>query len=148
MYKINIIKSNVVTNSVQFATQALCLDFLNTRSSNGSFGKILREVRPMYSSTEYPEDISNHISQRVEQVNESDVIVYTLPADFTYEILDITAEYQAQQESQHAMLFLAHSDYKVLRHIRQQALSLLTTLTQAQYLDLEQQRHDASLKVL
>lgn len=40
--------------------------------------------------------------------------------------------------------FLNTTDWKVLRHLRQQALSLSTTLTDAEYLELEQQRQTAA----
>jgi len=36
--------------------------------------------------------------------------------------------------------FLNSTDWKILRHIREQALSKSTTLSQAEYLELERQR--------
>jgi len=43
--------------------------------------------------------------------------------------------------------FLHRSDWKVLRHIREKNLGLETSLTEQQYLDLEQERHDAAQKI-
>ena len=40
--------------------------------------------------------------------------------------------------------FLKTTDWKVLRHIRQKALGLETSLTEEQYLELEQQRQAAA----
>lgn len=40
--------------------------------------------------------------------------------------------------------FLNTTDWKVLRHLRQKALSLPTTLSEAEYLELEQQRQTAA----
>jgi hypothetical protein len=40
--------------------------------------------------------------------------------------------------------FLNTTDWKVLRHMRQKALALPTTLTDAEYLELEQQRQTAA----
>lgn len=40
--------------------------------------------------------------------------------------------------------FLSSTDWKVLRHIREKELGITTTLTQVEYLALEQQRQDAS----
>lgn len=148
MYKINIIKNNMITNSAQFTTEQLCLNFLNSNTLINAFGKNLREVYPMFNSNEYSEDISNAISQRTEIIDSNEVIIYTLPADYTYEILDITLQHQAEQESCQALQRLVSTDYKVLRHIRQQALNIPTTLTQEEYLTLEHQRNDASLKVI
>ena len=43
--------------------------------------------------------------------------------------------------------FLDSTDWQVLRHIREQALGVPTTLTQEQYIDLEQQRQLAAASV-
>ncbi len=43
--------------------------------------------------------------------------------------------------------FLNSTDWKVLRHIRQKALGIATSLTEAEYLALEQQREDAAGRV-
>lgn len=44
--------------------------------------------------------------------------------------------------------FLNSTDWKVLRHIRQKALGIPTTLTESEYLDLERQRDAASARIL
>lgn len=156
MYKINIKKDNIITHSAQFTTEQQCYDFLNSNASTGAFGKMLREVRQItniiddvpVTSLVTGEDMSLSMSSRVETILGEDVTFHTLPADYTHEILDITLQVVAEKESQEAQQLLNTTDYKVLRHIRQQALTLPTTLTQAEYLALEQQRHDASLKVI
>lgn len=52
---------------------------------------------------------------------------------------------QAQQDANGtAREFLNSTDWKVLRHIREKALELTTTLTEAEYLALEQERQQAS----
>lgn len=43
--------------------------------------------------------------------------------------------------------FLASTDWKVMRHIREKALGIPTSLSEAEYLDLELQRHDAASKI-
>lgn len=40
--------------------------------------------------------------------------------------------------------FLASTDWKVMRHIREKALGIPTSLSEAEYLDLELQRHEAA----
>lgn len=45
-------------------------------------------------------------------------------------------------------VFLDSTDWQVLRHIRQQSLGITTSLTQQEYLDLENQRHQAALSVI
>lgn len=44
--------------------------------------------------------------------------------------------------------FLNSTDWKVLRHIRQRALGVTTTLTDAQYIELEQQRQAATARIV
>ena len=44
--------------------------------------------------------------------------------------------------------FLRSTDWKVLRHIRQKALGVPTSLTEQQYLALEQQRAAAAARIL
>lgn len=43
--------------------------------------------------------------------------------------------------------FLASTDWKVLRHIREKALRISTSLSEDEYFDLEVQRHDAANKI-
>lgn len=44
--------------------------------------------------------------------------------------------------------FLNSTDWKVMRHIRQKALGLPTSLSDAQYIELEQQRHSAANRIV
>lgn len=43
--------------------------------------------------------------------------------------------------------FLNSTDWMVLRHIRQKALGIATSLSDQEYLSLEQQRNDAAAKI-
>jgi hypothetical protein len=47
-----------------------------------------------------------------------------------------------------ALEFLAASDFKVLRHIRQKALEQELSLSEEDYLALEQQRADAAARIV
>lgn len=44
--------------------------------------------------------------------------------------------------------FLNSTDWKVMRHIRQKALGIPTSLTEQQYLELEQQRQAAAARIV
>ena len=44
--------------------------------------------------------------------------------------------------------FLNNSDWKILRHIRQKALNITTSLSDAEYIQLEQQREAAAARVV
>lgn len=44
--------------------------------------------------------------------------------------------------------FLRSTDWKVLRHMRQKALGITTSLTEEQYLELERQRDAAAARII
>lgn len=44
--------------------------------------------------------------------------------------------------------FLNSTDWKILRHIRQKALGVSTSLTDEEYIELEQQRADAAARIV
>ena len=53
----------------------------------------------------------------------------------------------ADAEQQANRTFLAETDWQVLRHLRQQALGIETSLTHDQYLDLERRREAAATAI-
>jgi len=57
---------------------------------------------------------------------------------------------QREQEKLNAVEreFLNSTDWKVLRHMRQKALGITTTLTEQQYIELEQQRQAAAARIV
>jgi len=67
----------------------------------------------------------------------------------SYEIIitDISDEVAQKQTNEEAKAFLNSSDYKVLRHIRQKALEIQTTMTEEEYLELEEQRQAAAQSI-
>jgi hypothetical protein len=44
--------------------------------------------------------------------------------------------------------FLNSTDWKIMRHIRQKALNVATSLTDAEYIELEQQRQTAAARIV
>jgi hypothetical protein len=55
---------------------------------------------------------------------------------------------EAQQRNIVDLEFLRSTDWKVLRHIRQKALGVPTSLTEEEYLSLEQQRQAAAARIV
>ena len=55
-----------------------------------------------------------------------------------------------EQEQKNAVEreFLNSTDWKILRHIRQKALNIATSLSDAEYIQLEQQREAAAARVV
>jgi hypothetical protein len=60
----------------------------------------------------------------------------------------ITAEKEQYRLNGIEREFLNSTDWKILRHLRQKALNVPTTLTDAQYLELEQQRQAAAARIV
>ena len=71
-----------------------------------------------------------------------------LKAQFTVEILDISAQVAQQELNAQSRKLLQDTDYLVIRHIGQKALNLETSLTEQEYLALEQQRQEARESIL
>ena len=63
-----------------------------------------------------------------------------LRAEYTVEIEDITAQVAQEAINAESLAYLASTDWMVLRHIRQKALGVPTSLSEESYLDLEQER--------
>jgi hypothetical protein len=60
----------------------------------------------------------------------------------------VTAEKEQYRLNGIEREFLNSTDWKILRHLRQKALDVPTTLTDAQYLELEQQRQAAAARIV
>ena len=60
----------------------------------------------------------------------------------------ITAEKEQYRLNGIEREFLNSTDWKILRHMRQKALGVPTTLTDAQYIELEQQRQAAAARIV
>lgn len=64
--------------------------------------------------------------------------------------VDVAITAQKEQEKLNAIEreFLNSTDWQILRHLRQKALGVTTSLTEAQYLALEQQRQSAASRIV
>ena len=54
---------------------------------------------------------------------------------------------EQQQKNAVEREFLNSTDWKILRHIRQKALNIATSLSEAEYIELEQQREAAAARI-
>lgn len=63
-------------------------------------------------------------------------------------VLDqIKQKQDADKKNRTLLKFLADTDWKVLRHIREKALNLPTSLSDSEYIALEKFRHDAATEI-
>ena len=77
-----------------------------------------------------------------------DIATNTVKA-FDQSVLDQRNQKQAQDViNAENRFFLESTDWKVLRHLRQKALEVNTSLTEAEYLALEQQRSEAAARIV
>jgi len=60
----------------------------------------------------------------------------------------VTAQKQTEQQNGLERDFLNSTDWQVLRHLRQKALGIATTLTDDEYLALERQRQQAAQRII
>lgn len=58
--------------------------------------------------------------------------------------VEVLAAEQAEKDNIEHKEFLNNTDWKVLRHMREKALGLETSLTEEQYLELERQRDEVA----
>jgi hypothetical protein len=88
----------------------------------------------------------NEISPAIEAEFEE---VHTLvPAEYEIVIEDISAEVEQEKINAEALSFLNSTDFKVLRHLRQKALGQELSLSEEEYLALEQERSDAAARIV
>jgi hypothetical protein len=65
------------------------------------------------------------------------------------ELINATAlaDWDRSAETAGLRTFLQETDWKVLRHIREKALGITTSITEDQYIELEQQRQQAAKQI-
>jgi hypothetical protein len=61
---------------------------------------------------------------------------------------EVTAQQAVDVANGQEREFLNNTDWKVLRHLRQKALNIPTSLSDAEYLQLEQQRETAAARIV
>ena len=61
---------------------------------------------------------------------------------------DVAAQQTTDLANAQEREFLKNTDWKILRHIRQKALNIATSLSDTEYIQLEQQREAAAARVV
>jgi hypothetical protein len=112
------------------------------------------EDNKVISILSYAPSVPNTVSvSEISDADHNSIIAQTHYFDIpTKTVQPVGVEILTQKENQlrnaSDLEFLRSTDWKVLRHIRQQALSIPTSLTQQQYLDLETQRQAAATRII
>jgi hypothetical protein len=99
------------------------------------------ENNKIVSILNYEPNVPNSVS--LVQITDAEHL--QLQAETHYSVIT-----QKQQELQNIIEkdFLSSTDWKVLRHIRQTALGIATSLTEEEYLALERQRQAAAQRII
>ena len=77
-----------------------------------------------------------------------DLVTKSVQAKSANQLQIETAAATLEKENAKRKAFLASTDWKVLRHIRQQALGQPTSLTHQQYIELETARAEAASNII
>jgi hypothetical protein len=100
-------------------------------------------------------------SVTITEISDTDFINITESKTHYFDVLDLTVKPHTEEvvnaaiskESQDKLnaehrLVLQSTDWKVLRHLREKALGQTTSLTDEEYLELEQSRADAAAAIV
>lgn len=131
MKRIQIIKNGIQTHGAEFETQEILDQWLEKHLAKHTFGRPAK-----FEERENPET-GELESIEVEPAEVFDVV-----------ITDITSELEQQRINQESLQFLQSTDFKILRHIRQQTLGIKTSLSQEEYTQLELLRHEAASRIV
>lgn len=104
----------------------------------------IQGYEPAVPSTVTVVEITDEQNQQIlEQTHVFDVVSRKVVT------VDISILSQKEQEKANAIEreFLNSTDWQVMRHIRQKALGVPTSLTEAEYLALEKNRADAAARI-
>lgn len=122
MKQVNIKKLGNITNSASFESDAELQNWLDYHILINSFGR--------------PAVYEN----RLDENGEVETVLVTPAEEYSVEIIDISSQIEQEQINAESQAFLAATDWKILRHIRQNALGELPTLSEEEYLALEAER--------
>ena len=147
MYKVNVVNNiNGKTFGTTFETEQEANDWINSVMSN----KYTEHLCPWGNLDRWLDETDgSHINTREVEIdideNEEPVMKtqYFFVQDFNVEVVDITEQHNQQLVNEQSLKFLSETDYRVLRHVGQKALGLETSMTEQEYLDLEQARQEA-----
>ena len=112
-------------------------DFADENYYEENWGKPEHQV--VVTEAVYDEETSEILEEAVYE---------TIPAEYTIEIEDVTAQVDQERINAEAQAFLDESDYRVLRHYGQVSLGIELSLTEEEYLILENQRQEARKRIV
>lgn len=143
MIKVSIKRDEKVTNEAVFPIIEEAQAWFDKHEAMGSFGQRKQKIQQQVELS--PAVISE--DGLVLQEAQFEIQEVELPG---FEVIfeDLSAKLEQQQINAEAQAFLDATDFKVLRHFRQKALGQELSLSEEEYLALEQQRSDAAASIV
>jgi hypothetical protein len=152
-----ILKNEKITNKGFFDSMEEAQAWLSNHEGMSTFGQKRQVISHPAISTEAQVEISPAVIDEdgVEiSPAQFETQVTEIPAreeiieGYMVEIQDISAQLEQEDINAAALKLLAESDWKILRHLREQALGIPTSLSSSEYLALEQERADAAARII
>lgn len=117
MFKLSVIKNNVVVHNTAGQTEQECLAQLQPYLEHKTFGEPAREETVLVSEAvpEVLDDEGNVIQEAVETVYETVIT----PAEYEIEIEDVSAQVEQERVNSEALAYLASTDFYVVRFMEE-----------------------------
>jgi hypothetical protein len=144
MIQISVKRNGQLTNQASFSTMEEAQAWLAHHEGMKSFGQPKQIVQQQIELS--PAILAEDGSVLQEAVMEMQEV--HIPGSYEVEILDVTSQLEQEAINAEAQAFLDSTDFKVLRYIRQKALGQELSLSEEEYLALEQQRSDAAARII
>ena len=135
MIIVSIKKDEQVTNQASFPTMEEAQAWLYHHESMKSFGEPARVVQQQVELS--PAVLAEDGSVLQEAVTEMQEVHIT--GSYEVEVTDISSQLAQEQINAEAQAFLAECDWKRHRHLSQKALGIATSLSEEEYLAMEQE---------
>lgn len=135
--------SNVITHSSLFESQEQADIWIDENKKVNAWGKPER-ILSEHDCILAGENIEDAV-QIIEDILIDHSVIKSYKFLASFEIVQLDAS--LEKEKQDAIKILAQSDYKILRHIGQKALNVQTSLSEEQYIALENIRQAARNKL-
>lgn len=142
MFKVSITKNGILTNQAQFDNRTEAEQWLERESENGSFGKVAGTY-PALILTEL-----ERLSASDDFEDEEGVVFMVIPNQFDAQIEDVSQEVAQENTNSESLTYLAKTDWMVLRHLRQKTLGMETSLSEEEFIALEEARAEAASRIV
>lgn len=144
MIQVSIKKQKQITNQGFFPSMEEAQAWLTKHEGMRTFGQPKQIIQQQVELS--PAVIAEDGSILQEAVLETKEI--ELAGDYDVEITNITSQLEQEKINAEALAFLADCDWKRQRHISQKALNIITSLSEKEYLAMEQECQAARERIV